>query len=146
MHARIQIASICFAIGMVVLVVELVRRRRLSEKYALLWMLAASALLLLAVWQHGLALISQAVGIYYPPTAFLVIAFSFALLLLLNFSIAASRLAEQTRMLAQRVALLETELATQRLRAPAVEVPEPLVPATTVARHSSNRASEQHTL
>jgi hypothetical protein len=50
------------------------------------------------------------VGIYYPPNAFFVIAFAFALLLLLHFSIATSRLADQTRVLAQRVALLEERL------------------------------------
>ena len=115
MHDRIQIASIGFAAAVVILVFELVRRRKLSERYALLWMLAACALLLLAAWQGLLGQISHALGIYYPPTAFLVIAFGFALVLLLNFSIASSRLAAETRTLAQRVALLETELGNERL-------------------------------
>jgi hypothetical protein len=114
MHARIQIASICFAAAVVVLVFELVRRRKLSEKYALLWIVAGFALLLLAAWQGLLFEISNAVGIYYPPTTFLIIAFGFALLLLLNFSIASSRLAAETRVLAQRVALLEAELSLER--------------------------------
>ncbi len=111
MHARMQIASILFAVAVLVLVFELVRRRKLSERYALLWMSAALALLLLAAWQRLLYLVSRAVGIYYPPTTFLVIAFGFALMLLLNFSIASSRLSAETRTLAQRVALLEMELA-----------------------------------
>lgn len=110
MHARMQIASICVAIGALMLVFELVRRRKLSERYALLWMTAASALLVLAVWQRLLYDVSRAVGIYYPPTTFLLIAFGFALLLLLNFSIASSRLAGETRVLAQRLALLEMQL------------------------------------
>ena len=117
MHARVQIASIVFAVAVVVLVFELVRRRKLSEKYALLWMSAAFALLVLAAWQRLLYDISRAVGIYYPPTAFLVIAFGFSLLLLLNFSIASSRLATETRTLAQRVALLEAELGVERAAA-----------------------------
>lgn len=117
MHARVQIASIVFAVAVVVLVFELVRRRKLSEKYALLWMSAAFALLVLAAWQRLLYDISHAVGIYYPPTAFLVIAFGFSLLLLLNFSIASSRLATETRTLAQRVALLEAELGVERAAA-----------------------------
>lgn len=117
MHARMQIVSICFSVGVVLLVFELVRRRRLNERYALLWMLAAVALLLLAVWQRLLYEISHAVGIYYPPTTFLVIAFGFALFLLLNFSIASSRLAAETLSLAQRVALLEAELSAERARA-----------------------------
>lgn len=123
MHDRIQLASICFAAAVVVFVFELVRRRKLSEKYALLWMVAAFALLLLAAWQGLLYDISHAVGIYYPPTAFLVIAFGFALFLLLNFSIASSRLAGETRTLAQRVALLEAQLAAEQQQR-ATEVPE----------------------
>jgi cell division protein FtsB len=47
------------------------------------------------------------VGIYYAPSALFVIAFGFILVLLLHFSIAVSRLADQSKVLAQRVALLE---------------------------------------
>ena len=49
----------------------------------------------------------QIVGIIYPPNALFVIAFGFVLVLLLHFSIAVSRLADQSKVLAQRVALLE---------------------------------------
>lgn len=88
-------------------VFELVRSRRLRERYALVWMGAALVLLVLAIWQGLLATIAKAVGIYYPPNAFFVIAFAFVLLLLLHFSVSLSRLADQTRVLAQRLALLE---------------------------------------
>jgi hypothetical protein len=106
-HTRIQIVSIAFAALVFVAVFELVRRRRLGERYALVWMAAALALLVLAVWKGLLTSVSKAVGIYYPPNAFFVIAFGFLLLLLLHFSAAVSRLSDQTRVLAQRVALLE---------------------------------------
>jgi hypothetical protein len=107
MHTRIQIVSIAFALLVFVAVFELVRRRRLRERYALVWMAAALALLVLAIWKDLLTTVSKAVGIYYPPNALFVIAFGFLLLLLLHFSAAVSRLSDQTRVLAQRVALLE---------------------------------------
>lgn len=110
MHTRIQLASIAFAVLILAGVFELVRRRKLGERYAMVWMAAAIALLVLAIWQGLLAKVAKAVGIYYPPNAFFVIAFAFALVLLLNFSITTSRLADQTRVLAQRVALLEEQL------------------------------------
>jgi hypothetical protein len=110
MHTRVQIASIAVALAILLVVFELVRRRRLGERYALLWMAAAVTLLVLAVWQGLLGTIAHAVGIYYPPNAFFIIAFGFALLLLLHFSIATSKLADETRTLAQRVALLEARL------------------------------------
>lgn len=110
MHTRIQLASIAFAALMLIGVFELVRRRKLGERYAIVWLAAAIALLVLAIWKGLLTKVSHAVGIYYPPNAFFVIAFAFALLLLLNFSITTSRLADQARVLAQRVALLEEQL------------------------------------
>jgi hypothetical protein len=107
MHARIQIASIAFALIVFVTVFELVRRRRLRERYALVWMAAALGLVVLAVWQGLLTAVSKAVGIYYPPNAPFVAAFGFLLLLLLQLSAAVSRLSDQTTVLAQRLALLE---------------------------------------
>ncbi len=107
MHARIQIASIAFALVVFVAVFELVRRRRLRERYALVWMAAALLLVILAVWQGLLTAVSKALGIYYPPNALFVAAFGFLLLLILQLSSAVSRLSDQTTVLAQRLALLE---------------------------------------
>jgi hypothetical protein len=130
MHARIQIASIAFALIVFVTVFELVRRRRLRERYALVWMAAALGLVVLAVWQGLLNAIAKAVGIYYPPNALFVAAFGFLLLLLLHLSAAVSRLSDQTTVLAQRLALLE-----ERERAPEQAVHEP--DELTIARRAS---------
>ena len=59
------------------------------------------------MWRNGLVHISKAIGIIYPPNALFFIAFGFVLLLLLHFSAAVSRLSDQTKVLAQRLALLE---------------------------------------
>jgi hypothetical protein len=107
MHTRVQIVSIAFAVLVLLAVFELVRRRHLRERYALVWMAAALVLLVLAIWKGLLTTVSKAVGIYYPPNALFVVAFGFLLLLLLHFSAAVSRLSDQTRVLAQRLALLE---------------------------------------
>ena len=114
MHLRAHIASIVFALVVFCGVFELVRRKRLRERYALLWLGAGFVLLVMAVWKQGLRTFSNAVGIYYPPNAFFVLAFAFVLLLLVHFSTTVSRLADQTRVLAQRLALAEQELAAQR--------------------------------
>jgi hypothetical protein len=123
MHVRVQITSIAFALVLLLGVFELVRGKRLRERYALVWMGAAVVLLLLAVWQHLLHLVAKAVGIYYPPNAFFVIAFGFVLLVLMHFSIVVSRLADQTRVLAQRLALLEAR--TREADPPPAEDHEP---------------------
>jgi hypothetical protein len=107
MHAGSQPAGIAFAVIVFGLVFEMVRRRRLGERYAILWLAAALTLIVLASWGSLLASISHAVGIATPANAFFVIAFTFLLLLVLHFSAVASRLADETRVLAQRLALLE---------------------------------------
>ena len=64
----------------------LVRRARLDEGYSLLWVLAGIVLLVLALWRELLRIISDLMGIYYPPTALFVIGFGFVILILLQFS------------------------------------------------------------
>ncbi len=110
MADRIQLVAIIGAALMLIVVLELVRRRRLMERYALLWLLAALVLLGLAAWRDGLARISHALGIVYPPNALFFVGMAFILLLLLHFSSVISRLGDQTKVLAQRAALLEERL------------------------------------
>jgi len=107
MELRIQVMAIVASAALLVGVLELVRQRRLLERYALLWLFSALILLALAVWQDFLETIAGAVGIIYPPNALFLIAFGFVLVLLLHFSMAVSRLADQSKVLAQRIAMLE---------------------------------------
>ena len=107
METRIQILAVVASGLLFLVVLELVRRRRLLERYALLWLLSAWVLLALAIWQGLLSDLAKAIGVIYPPNALFLIAFGFVLLLLLHFSLAVSRLTDQTKVLAQRLALLE---------------------------------------
>ena len=121
MPGRIQLVAIIGAVALLVTVLEMVRRRRLMERYALLWLLAGVVLLALAVWSNALATISHAIGVIYPPNALFFIAIGFVLLLLLHFSAAVSRLSDQSKVLAQRLALLEERLRRQEQSSGAVE-------------------------
>ncbi len=112
MRAGTQPFGVAFAVILFALVFEMVRRRRLGERYAILWLGSALVLIVLAVWTALLASVSRTLGIATPSNAFFVIAFTFLLMLVLHFSSVASRLADETRVLAQRLALLE-----QRVRA-----------------------------
>jgi len=116
MELRIQIVAVCATAVLLVIVLDLVRRRRLMERYALLWLFSAAVLLGLAVWRGLLEVISNAVGIVYPPNALFFIAFGFILVLLLHFSVAVSRLADQSKVLGQRLALLEERVRRQEHR------------------------------
>jgi hypothetical protein len=112
---RVQIVAIAVTILLFGLVLELVRRRRLVERYALLWMSAAFALLILAIWRDLLEIGSGALGIAVPANALFLVAFAVIFVLLLHFSVATSRLGDETKILAQEVARLDEQ--QRRLRA-----------------------------
>jgi|FLOH01.1.fsa_nt_gi hypothetical protein len=109
MDARVQIVTTIIALLLVILVVDLVRRRRLGERYALLWLFSATAILGLSLWKGLLDDIAGVIGIASPPNALFLVAVLFILLLLLNVSVALTRLQDQTRILAQRLAILEAD-------------------------------------
>jgi hypothetical protein len=110
MQLKIQVVSILVSAGMFGVIFELLRRKRLMERYALLWLFASVVLLALAIWKGLLTTIAHAIGIYYPPSALFVIAVGFILVMLLHFSLVISRLADQNKVLAQRLGLLQQRL------------------------------------
>lgn len=142
MDTRLQLVTLLGAIVLLLVVLELVRRRRLLERYALLWLGSAVVLLGLALWTGALEKLARAVGIAYAPNALFLVAFAFVLMLLLHFSAAVSRLADQSKVLAQRLALLEERLREQEQRAPgpALEL-EPAQPAEALERRDTERAT-----
>jgi hypothetical protein len=110
-QTRLQIISVLVSGGLFLVVFELVRRKRLLERYALLWMFAAAVLLGLSVWGGLLNRLSGAVGVQYGPAALFAVALGFVVVLMLHFSLVISRLTDQNKILAQRVALLERRLS-----------------------------------
>jgi hypothetical protein len=123
MESRIQVVAVAGAVALLIIVLELVRRRRLMERYALLWMLSAVVILGLAIWQDALEGLAGAMGIVAAPNALFFVAVAFVLLLLLHFSAAMSRLSDQSKVIAQRHAILEQRVReledTQRHSVPA---------------------------
>jgi hypothetical protein len=116
-----RIMAVGLTLGLILLILELVRRKRLLERYALLWLFSASILLLLAAWKGLLTTISFKVGIHYPPSLLFAAAFGAELLLLLHFSLAVSSLTDQNKILAQRVGLLQHRLDEQERRLAVLE-------------------------
>ncbi len=108
---RIQIVAVAVTGGLFFLVFELVRRRRLMERYALLWLFSTAVLLGLAVWRGLLERVASTVGIYYAPSALFAVAFAFVLAMLLHFSLVISRLADQNKVLAQKLGMLQERVA-----------------------------------
>jgi hypothetical protein len=119
MELRIQILAIAASGALLLIVLELVRRKAFLERYALLWLLSAIVMLALSVWGGALERLADLIGIAYPPNALFLVAFGFVLVLLLHFSLAVSKLSDQTKILAQRLALVEQEQRAQGERSAA---------------------------
>jgi hypothetical protein len=118
---KLQVFAIAASSVLFLIIFELLRRRRLIERYALLWLGSSIVLVVLAAWTNLLEIISRALGIAYPPNALFAFAFGFVLLLLLHFSIAISRLSNETKVLAQDVARLDGEVRELRVALAAEE-------------------------
>jgi Uncharacterized conserved protein (DUF2304) len=107
---RVSIAASIASILLILIVFELIRSRRLRERYALLWLATGVALLVLSAWRGGLNTIAGWVGVStYPPAVLFAVATVFILAVLLHYSTVISRLSDQSTILAQRVALLEQQ-------------------------------------
>jgi hypothetical protein len=111
----ISIAASIASLLLLLVVFELIRSRRLRERYALLWLLTGLVLLALSLWRGGLNTIAGWFGVQtYPPAVLFAVALLFVLAVLLHYSTVISRLADQNVILAQRLALLELELSRRR--------------------------------
>lgn len=109
LSTRVQIVAIAGSALLFFFVLELVRRRRLGEPYAILWLLAASVLLILSIFDGLLEELAGLVGIRTPANALFVVGFGFILVLLLSFSSVVSRLSRENKLLAQELARLNSE-------------------------------------
>ncbi len=106
----LKILAISGSASVFVVVIELIRRGRLKERYSLLWLCASASLLLLSLSRGVLEYLARALRIYYPPSLLFLLAFLFLLLITLHFSVVLSGLAEKNKKLAQELALLQQEL------------------------------------
>jgi hypothetical protein len=109
---RVSIVGAIASILLILVVLELVRGRRLKERYALLWLATGAVLLILSVWRGGLNTIAGWLGVStYPPAVLFAVATLFILLVLLHYSTVISKLTDENVDLAQRIALLEERVS-----------------------------------
>ncbi len=104
---RVSLVAAGVSLVLLFTVFELIRTRRLRERYALLWLLTAGVLLTLSLWRSGLDTIAGLVGIHYAPSLLFIVGLVFVIVVLLHYSTVISRLSDENAILAQRVALLE---------------------------------------
>jgi hypothetical protein len=114
--------------GLVLLVVffELLRRRQLREKYAVLWIVIALGVVPLAIFPSGLDWVTRSIGVRSGASLVLFLGLVLLLLICTHLSWEVSQLEEETRVLAEEIALIRTQLEERSV------IPERDAPATEI--------------
>ncbi|MEA1963816.1 MAG: DUF2304 domain-containing protein [Candidatus Aerophobetes bacterium] len=106
MPLRQKIMAISLSVGLLIIIFELVRRKKLREEYSWLWMLTGVIILILAVWYDLLLFIAHLVGAALPASVLFFLGIFFLVLINLYFSVKVSTLTTQVKKLTQEIAIL----------------------------------------
>lgn len=119
MTDRIHIVGLAVSILLLLIVLELVRRRKLTEEYSFVWLVFAAALVALSVRRDILDLAARWLGIYYPPVVLLLLLILMVFVTSLYFAVIVSRQRKQIERLIEETAILGAELHDLRAMRPA---------------------------
>ena len=114
MTDRVQILAIAASIVLLLVVLELVRRRRLVEEYSLLWVLAALALIGVSLRRDLLDSTARWLNVHYPPAVLVLLLILIVFVASLCFSVILSRQQQQIERLIDETAILSAELRDLR--------------------------------
>ena len=131
----VQLVSIVVSGGLLVAVIELVRRGRLTEEYSFIWIVSAAALLVLSLWRNLLDVAASALGVHYPPAVLLLVLTFFVVIVSLYFSVVVSRHRQAIEKLVEEIALLESDIR-------ALRESSRTVPAVGVIPHPADERAE----
>ena len=112
----LQLMAVVFSLLLIGFVIEAVRRNRLNERYAIMWLGAGAVLTAFSTYRPLLDWVALGLGVSYPPSLLFLIAFIFLLGIVLHYSLVISSHRDSIRRLVQAVALLERRLEEDRAR------------------------------
>jgi len=111
---RIQVVAIAVSVLLLVVVLELVRRRKLTEEYSFLWIVSSVALMIVSARREILHLVARWIGVFYPPMVLLLLLVVMVFVASLCFSVVVSRQRQQIERLIEETAILSAELRELR--------------------------------
>ncbi|WAH96528.1 DUF2304 domain-containing protein [Arthrobacter sp. MMS18-M83] len=137
-----NLAAFLLALIIVALVFEMLRRKKLREKYAALWLIVGVATLILAAFPYLLNIVAELVGIQVPSNLLFAMSILMLLGVCLHLSWEISVVEDETRSLAEEVAILRAQLESLSEAVPASRAVNPSAsetdaPSAPVSRKSS---------
>jgi len=110
MTSLLQVVAIVVSTALLLLVLELVRRRKLTEEHSFIWIACALALLGLSIWRGLIDTVAVWLGIAYGPAVLLLVVILFGFVGALYVSVVLSHQRDQIEKLIEDVAILEATL------------------------------------
>jgi hypothetical protein len=104
------IFGICTALLTLIVVIEMLRRRRLRERHAVWWLIAGTLALIVGLFPALLDWAAKLVGIGVPTNLVFFVSIAVLFLVSIQHSAELTNLENQTRVLAEEVALLDLRL------------------------------------
>ena len=103
-------AGFVIVFAILVFILEMLRKRRLREKYAVLWIVIGLALLLLAAFPQLLFWAAALLGVQVPSNLLFAMALLLLMTVCLHLSFEQSQSEDELRVLAEEVAILKTKV------------------------------------
>jgi len=116
MEMKPRFVALFISVVLVILIVELVRRRKLREEYSWLWLSLSLAIFVLALWPGFLDFVTNLIGAVLSTSTLFFFALVFLMLITIQFSVEISSLRTQVKNLAQQLALLQEANEEIRIR------------------------------
>lgn len=110
----VQILSILFSVFLLVFIILLIRKKKIREEYALLWIVIFVIFLILSTFRGLIDKISSLLGIQYQPASLFLILIGCTFLLLFHFSLVISDMKKKLNTLATTLAILEESLSREK--------------------------------
>ena len=104
---RIQIIVILSAVGFLGYITRLIKKGKLREEYSIIWVVCTLLIVVFTFWRDSLDKAANLFGVYAPPNLIFTVAIFAVFIYLLHLSVVVSKLQEQNKKLAQKIALWE---------------------------------------
>ena len=136
MTDTVQVIAISVSAALLLLVLELVRRRKLTEEHSFVWIIGSIALLGLSIRRDILDVMARTLGVHYPPAVLILVLGFLVFVVSLCFSVVLSQQRKLIERLVEDLALLEADVRELRRSVRTVTPPE-VVPGATDHRRQA---------
>ena len=114
MSVKIQIIIAVLIICALIVIIDMIRKKRLELSYALSWLLVGIGVLILDIFPQLIKTISEKIGIVSPVNMLFFFGFCFSLIIIFVLTIAVSKLSIKIKQLAQQIAIDEKKEKERR--------------------------------